>query len=215
MTESKTCTKCGLEKPLLDYYKRKDSLDGLHGQCKCCYKDAQRRKPYIPVSTLDIDVSGSKQCRICNKVKPKTEFNKKADAKDGLESSCKECRRSGQRKLKAEIVRLALEQKVCKKCLKTKPSSDFFIAKHLKEGLSSNCKECTRTCKSDNKEKRIYEQSMSGMQRCQTCEKEIPVAELSGGVGGAQCQNCRRQQDVKYLQAHPSCHLRVRPTQIM
>jgi hypothetical protein len=32
----KTCTKCNIEKPLMDFYKNKSSMDGLTYQCKLC-----------------------------------------------------------------------------------------------------------------------------------------------------------------------------------
>ena len=34
----KTCTKCGISKPLDDFYKVKSSKDGRHGACKECQK---------------------------------------------------------------------------------------------------------------------------------------------------------------------------------
>lgn len=32
----KTCSKCGAEKPLSEFYKRKDSKDGYRGDCRQC-----------------------------------------------------------------------------------------------------------------------------------------------------------------------------------
>ncbi len=40
----KTCTKCGLELPESEFYKRKRSPDGLSYQCKMCTK--KRQKPW-------------------------------------------------------------------------------------------------------------------------------------------------------------------------
>jgi len=34
----KICSKCGLEKDISEFYKRKDSIDGYHGVCKECNK---------------------------------------------------------------------------------------------------------------------------------------------------------------------------------
>tara|TARA_S200002703_G_scaffold39288_1_gene34432 strand:+ start:590 stop:1285 length:696 start_codon:yes stop_codon:yes gene_type:complete len=39
---TKTCTKCGIDKPLNDYHNRKDSKDGKKGQCKECSRNASR-----------------------------------------------------------------------------------------------------------------------------------------------------------------------------
>ena len=35
----KTCKTCKIEKPLTDFYKRKDSKDGFYSQCKKCYSE--------------------------------------------------------------------------------------------------------------------------------------------------------------------------------
>lgn len=35
----KICKKCGTEKPLSEFYKRKSTLDGYRNQCKKCSKE--------------------------------------------------------------------------------------------------------------------------------------------------------------------------------
>ncbi len=35
--ETKKCSKCGIEKCITDFYKKKDGKDGLRGQCKPCF----------------------------------------------------------------------------------------------------------------------------------------------------------------------------------
>ncbi len=42
----KTCTKCGLEKPLTDFYRAPGTRDGLRGDCKACF--AARAKARYP-----------------------------------------------------------------------------------------------------------------------------------------------------------------------
>lgn len=42
----KTCTKCGQEKPLGEFYKQKGSKDGLRSHCKVCYRK-YRQEYYI------------------------------------------------------------------------------------------------------------------------------------------------------------------------
>jgi len=41
--EQKRCSKCGELKALSEFYKRKDSKDGLVGQCKACYTASGKR----------------------------------------------------------------------------------------------------------------------------------------------------------------------------
>jgi hypothetical protein len=38
----KTCSRCGLEKPLRDFYKQAGGAKGRRGMCKECYRAAQR-----------------------------------------------------------------------------------------------------------------------------------------------------------------------------
>lgn len=40
--KGKTCTKCKIQKPLTDYYKKKAAKDGLQSQCNSCAKENQR-----------------------------------------------------------------------------------------------------------------------------------------------------------------------------
>lgn len=39
---ARTCTKCGHEKPICDFNKKKDGRDGLHSWCKQCVRQYQR-----------------------------------------------------------------------------------------------------------------------------------------------------------------------------
>lgn len=42
----KRCNKCGAEKPLIDFYTRKDSPDGRRKECKACFLVAQNNHYY-------------------------------------------------------------------------------------------------------------------------------------------------------------------------
>ena len=44
----KTCRKCGVWKPLADYYQATNCKDGRRGQCKACVRSAQRERNRIP-----------------------------------------------------------------------------------------------------------------------------------------------------------------------
>jgi hypothetical protein len=44
----KTCTKCGLEKPLTEFYRASGTRDGLRGDCKACFQArAKARYPLV------------------------------------------------------------------------------------------------------------------------------------------------------------------------
>lgn len=56
MTATKTCTKCGITKPLTEFYKHKLRADGLASACKKCTNLAS--KPKIKPSTDHVPFSG-------------------------------------------------------------------------------------------------------------------------------------------------------------
>ena len=58
--ETKVCNHCGRELPLDDFYKKKDSPDGLQSTCKECHREASRKsygKRKMENSTVDKVVS--------------------------------------------------------------------------------------------------------------------------------------------------------------
>jgi hypothetical protein len=52
----KTCSRCGLDKPLSAFYKQKGGAQGRRGRCKECYKAAERaaygRDPEVQAACL-------------------------------------------------------------------------------------------------------------------------------------------------------------------
>ena len=40
----KTCTKCGISKPLFDFHKRPETKDGYRTDCKECFQEAARKR---------------------------------------------------------------------------------------------------------------------------------------------------------------------------
>lgn len=40
--ETKKCSTCGEVKPINEFYKQRDSKDGLHSRCKCCKNKKQK-----------------------------------------------------------------------------------------------------------------------------------------------------------------------------
>jgi hypothetical protein len=42
MGQTKTCSRCGLEKPLRDFYKQAGGAKGRRTRCKACYKELER-----------------------------------------------------------------------------------------------------------------------------------------------------------------------------
>ena len=77
---TKICKKCGIEKPLDEFYKDKSKKDGHENKCKEC--KYTKKKIYVPVK------EGHKICCTCGEEKSFDNFYKKGN---GYRSNCKEC----------------------------------------------------------------------------------------------------------------------------
>lgn len=73
MVNMKTCTKCGKEKELTDYYKHKDSKDGHQTYCKLCAREAMRqhrRKKGVTKQLSKTETfSTERYCDVCMETK--------------------------------------------------------------------------------------------------------------------------------------------------
>lgn len=85
----KTCIRCGLEKPLKEFHKKKNTKDGYYSQCKECRR--------IPGYQEKIDeqkellLLGKKRCSKCEIVKLLKDFHTDKRRPDGKKVTCKEC----------------------------------------------------------------------------------------------------------------------------
>lgn len=85
--ETKVCSKCGVEKPLSDFYKQANGKYGRHSWCKECYREHQNNSSIsYPPKT-----EGAKVCTRCGVEYPIAFFNKSKRSKDGRSSYCKDC----------------------------------------------------------------------------------------------------------------------------
>lgn len=95
--ESKTCAKCGIDKPFKDFYKYKRSLDGHQSYCKVCtkiatdnYSKSCKRKDYL------------KEYKEVNSEKIKsTRKNYLTSNKDKIQASNKSYREANREKVRA------------------------------------------------------------------------------------------------------------------
>lgn len=90
----KTCSSCGKTLPLSDFGMNKSRADGLQPMCKECkrkdqqkYRD-EKKKAIAPKVEKDPE---TKHCPKCDRDLPRSAFHAKLEAKDGLQSWCKEC----------------------------------------------------------------------------------------------------------------------------
>ncbi len=110
--ETKVCTKCGVEKPLPEYYKHKGGKAGRDSRCKRCIEDARiyKRKLFVTAKKEEAmqkiveycrhsghDITDVKICISCGEVKARGEYGIRKDSEDGRQNKCKVCRRASAR----------------------------------------------------------------------------------------------------------------------
>lgn len=98
---------------------------------------------------MDDEQSPQKRCTKCGETKSLDEFYKAPKTRDGRTQQCRECfkREKEQRKQENEerIARLGVpEEKKCRKCGLTKPSSEFHRDGASRDGLRPKCRTCVK-----------------------------------------------------------------------
>jgi hypothetical protein len=97
----KVCRDCGKEKPVHEFWRRKQSPDGLALYCKACFgdrnadayrgriaKDGKKVRPYRRHSTVP---EGMKYCPQCGETKSVDAFGSNRANKSGLTNYCRPC----------------------------------------------------------------------------------------------------------------------------
>lgn len=88
--KTKTCTKCGRELPISEFYAKAGSKDGLQTICKECHNEATKKSREKKEAKEGMKPK-TKICSKCGRELPLIRFGKNASTKDGLQYWCKEC----------------------------------------------------------------------------------------------------------------------------
>lgn len=92
--ETKVCRKCGIKKPITDYYLDKGKPRNICKVCHCSETNARKIALGItknPTEKLEAKREGYKVCRICKEEKPLALFARNISNKDGYRNECKLC----------------------------------------------------------------------------------------------------------------------------
>jgi len=156
--ETKICASCKEEKSISDFKKSKNCKMGIRNRCKvCCTLLEKKNKDMVVVR------NGMKLCTECNILKNKTDFNGSREVYK--KAVCIEC---ANKKISLRIQKLKNrdiinipEQKVCSKCKVQKNHTEFYPSRISISGLNSECKECDKAYRSDekNKKRRVKNES--------------------------------------------------------
>lgn len=107
-----------------------------------------------------VTVTYMKQCTICLKLQPLTNFQSAKTSRDGFHHQCKQCRaslaKSKEPERKDKLWKVHDDYtKVCKTCKQDKTIKNFKRSIHKKDGFENHCKECLKPIKQlKNKEAR-------------------------------------------------------------
>lgn len=121
MEPTRTCTKCGVEKPLESFPRASRYRDGRSTRCRTC-KNAYNRR-----WKADSGKRLPRRCGRCGTEKPRSAFRRTGKTKRA--PWCEECY--------AET-----GTKYCAVCETAKPVSAFNKDRHNSDGLSYHCKIC-------------------------------------------------------------------------
>lgn len=109
-----------------------------------------------------------KQCDICKVDKALWLFYKNSTYADGYTNSCIDCIKVKRKSKEYPVVKL---DKKCKDCNKVKPYSEFNRNKRVKDGLKSECSECSTARQKYNKSlKREVEVNIPETKTCPKCQ---------------------------------------------
>lgn len=151
--QTKTCTKCGIEKNLSEFAIRRDRIPGFHSNCRACCSVSSKNWHDKTVAKNKQSLSPSpanKACTICDIIKDISEFSRCLGSKDGFNSFCKECSRTGQKRTRRALRvsrRLTgnyeqVDGKKCSGCEIYKDRSQFTKSLDTKDALNYYCKAC-------------------------------------------------------------------------
>lgn len=86
MEKSKICTKCNIDKPIIDFCKDSKIKSGYASKCKQCAKDYINSRKNLPKKEIK-----HKICTKCGLDKVSEEYCNNINTVDGLKNICKQC----------------------------------------------------------------------------------------------------------------------------
>lgn len=87
----KKCTKCGIVKPLTEYFKHSGTLDRYGCECKKCEADRRVIRYQQNVNMRQSEEYTEKKCSECNRLLPITMFGLTPAIKGGRQTKCNDC----------------------------------------------------------------------------------------------------------------------------
>lgn len=106
---TKRCSKCGVEKPVSEFWRRAANTDGLSGHCKQCarpYHSAKKAQTASANTNRDESLLPQRlTCCRCKQEKASSAFYRDKRSATGRESACIECEKERSRLSNKERIR--------------------------------------------------------------------------------------------------------------
>lgn len=162
MEDIKRCPGCGRELPTSAFKEDKRTQDGLSSYCSDCIKQKRKKNTHkqeeAPGSEHTSGSMETKPCIRCGRVLPLSSFHIDKRQKDGHCIYCKDCRKEDGRERARRKYKQYLnfsspsdcteqehgDTKVCPKCGKELPISEFYKKGSAKDGMQTYCKDCMK-----------------------------------------------------------------------
>ena len=151
---NKICTKCGVEKPLSEFYKKAGKKYGVDYRCKECFlafykgkrkKAREKREKLEKEIEKEILLKKKKICTKCGAEKSFTEFFKNMNKKFGIDSWCKECSKIGQEK-RAKTYREKHPEKIALRKKRRRVRNEYGISlDEYEQRIHGTCDICGST----------------------------------------------------------------------
>ena len=120
----KPCIICKEIKPIDDFYAQKGMKDGHLNKCKDCCKKQQKYRLENNIHKPEREMKAEKECFICHKIKPLSEFHKQKGMFDGRLNKCKDC---------------------CKEyCDNQRKTNPYYYMRSIYNGMNYRCKNIDR-----------------------------------------------------------------------
>ena len=151
----KICSRCNIEKPIIEFGKDKNKKDGYKNICRECRHDAEC--PNAKRIARRFCKDGYKYCPKCKLEKATSEFSKNKSKSSGFDTYCKDCKHEYRYPNKKRITKHICKNgfKFCPKCGNEKPVDKFNKDITSVDGLHGCCKECERKRYLNNQQKSI------------------------------------------------------------
>lgn len=169
--QTKTCVKCSRSLSVVEFHRY--SNGSFFNQCKSCKNEEnrqrkkERREQFKKKPLPEVDLSITRECIKCHKIKPLSGFYPNPDYKYGRMTTCAVCETQKQSKLDHErrqkarqewdkdfLEYLKKERKVCPKCKIEKPFSEYRSSPRYRDGMDVYCKDCFKVI--DQKQHSAY-----------------------------------------------------------